>query len=209
MSDVIDIKDRRKGKRNLPAPPKTPLPPLQDGRGGPPAEREPTGKVAAAKRRSEIMSLAVAGADASRIAEILTERYSKKGWKGIKTSTVQSVINRALSEMQESDIATIEKVRTLQLARLDDLLQTLYPKVRDAKVPENTKLRITDRILRLERLRSKIAGTEAPRKLELSGRVALVIDPAEVEREEQAWLNSGGNVIDLEDSEVQEVPTDA
>lgn len=212
MSDIPSIEDARKRrgekKRNLPAK-QTPLPPLQDGRGAPPAEREPTGKLAVAKRRSDVLALAVAGADPPRIAEVLTKRYEQKGWKGIKPSTVQSIVNKALTDLHETDIATIEKVRTLQLARLDDLLQTLYPKMRDPKVNENTKLRITDRILRIERLRAKIAGTEAPRKLELSGTLALGVDPEQVKREEQAWLDSGGDTIDLPDSAIQEVPADA
>lgn len=208
MGDVTDIKDRRKGRggsrRQLQEKPRTSLPPLMDGKNVP-AEREPTGRVAGAKRRSEILSLAVAGADAARIAEVLTERYGKKGWKGIKKATVQGIINQALTEMQEADTATIEKVRALQLARLDHMLQTWMVKFDKPDLAENTRLRIGDRILRLERLRAKIAGTEAPRKVELSGSIALGVDEKELERDERAWLDAGGNVIDLPDSAIQEV----
>lgn len=204
MTDVIDIKDRRKGKRTLPEKPRT-LPALQDGKHPAAPEPEPTGKLAAAKRRSEVLALAFAGADPPRIAEVLTERYTKKGWRPIKTTTVQRIVNEALTEMQEADSSTIEQVRTLQLARLDDLLQKLYPKVTKEGVNESTRLRIVDRILRIEKLRARIAGTEAPRKVEGSLKLSLDVDQEEVDRDEQAWLNSGGDVIDLPDSAITEI----
>ena len=107
--------------------------------------------------------------------------------------------------MQEADAGMIEQVRTLQLHRLDDLLQKLYPKLNQEKLSEANRLRIVDRILRIERLRAKIAGTEAARKIDVGVTVNLIEDPEEVKREQEAWANSGGDVIDVPDSDIEDI----
>ncbi len=157
------------------------------------------GRVTAAKRRSDVLTLAVAGHTPTAISETLTQKYQSEGLAGVSQRSVETTINKALEEWRASDAANIENVRQMQLARLDQLLATLYPKAREGH------LKTVDRVLKLEQLRSKIAGTEAPRRLEVSGNIGLGLSKEEVEREEQAWLDSGGDVIDLPADQVQEV----
>ena len=166
------------------------------------------GKVTAAKRRSDVLTLAVAGHPPAAIAETLTAKYKAEGLSGVSQRSVEITINKALEEWRASDASKIENVREMQLARLNQLLTKLYPKALGADGQPH--LKTVDRVLKLEQLRSKIAGTEAPRKLEVSGSIGLGLDPKEIEREEQAWLASGGSdVIDVDPRDVEEVTTNA
>lgn len=160
------------------------------------------GRVTAAKRRSDVLTLAVAGHTAAAIADTLTAKYKGEGLAGVSQRSVEVTINKALEEWRASDTANIENVRQMQLARLDQVLAKLYPKALEGH------LKTVDRVLKLEQLRSKIAGTEAPRRLEVSGNIGLGVSKEEVEREEQAWLAAGGksdDVIELPEDAVQEV----
>lgn len=159
------------------------------------------GKVSRAKRRTDVLALATAGYPADRIATTLTEKYEGEGLGKITAKSVESIIRKALIEWQERDEANVESVRALQLARLDDLLAAVYRPAKEGK------LKALDRVLKIEQLRSRIAGTEAPRKLELSGRLSLGLDREEIEREEAAWRAAASDdVIDLPPDSVRELP---
>lgn len=167
------------------------------------AEARRAGKVTRAKRRSDVLTLAVAGHTVEKIAEVLTEKYKGEGLAGITGRSVEITINHALEEWKARDAGNVEQVRAMQLTRLDAMLAAIST---DAL---KGNLKAVDRVLRLEALRAKIAGTEAPRRLEVSGSIALGVEEAEIERGEQAWLEAGGDVIDVEVLEEADVAPDA
>lgn len=168
------------------------------------AEARRAGKVTRAKRRSDVLTLAVAGHTLEKIAEVLTEKYKAEGLAGITDKSVESIINDALEEWKARDAGNVEAVRSMQLTRLDAMLAAI------SKEALKGNLKAVDRVLRLEALRSKIAGTEAPRRLEVSGSIALGVEEAEIERGEQAWIEAGGDdVIDVEVLEESDVDPDA
>jgi hypothetical protein len=167
------------------------------------AEGYRAGKVTRAKRRTDVLALAVAGYSADQIAEQLSEKYVGQGMSRITKRAVQNTINKALTEWREQDSAKIENVRAMQLARLEEVLSGIYLKARKGD------LGAVDRVVRLEALRAKIAGTEAPRRIDFKGEMDHRISPQEVEREEKAWLSAGGDAIDLPDDQVEEEPDEA
>jgi hypothetical protein len=127
------------------------------------------------------------------IADTLTEKYKNEGLAGITPGSVEMLINGALEEWKARDASNVEAVRAMQLTRLDAMLAAISTEALKGN------LKAVDRVLRLEALRAKIAGTEAPRRLEVSGSIALGVEEAEIERGEQAWLEAGGDdVIDVE-----------
>lgn len=167
------------------------------------AELRRAGKVVRAKRRADVLTLAAAGHHPEQIADTLAERYAEKGLTPLSKGSVERIINDALTDLRESDLANIEAVRAMQLARLDAWLRAISTKVAEGN------LKAIDRALKIEALRAKIVGTEAPKQLEVSGTIALGVDRAEVERGERAWLESGGDVIDVDPADVEEVDPDA
>lgn len=159
------------------------------------------GKLTRAKRRTDVLTLATAGHTPDHIAATLSAKYESEGHGKITAKSVEGIIRKALIEWQERDEAAVESVRAMQLARLDDLLPAVYLEAKKGK------LKALDRVLKLEQLRARIAGTEAPRRLELNAHLSLGLDPAEVEREEAAWRAAGGDdVIDVPDHDVEELP---
>jgi hypothetical protein len=164
------------------------------------------GKVVRAKRRADVLTLAAAGHHPEAIAEQLADRYTSQGLAAITKGSVERIINDTLTDLRESDLSKIDAVRTMQLSRLDRALQAIGTKVAEGN------LKAIDRMLKIEALRAKIAGTEAPKKLEVTGSIALGVEQEEVERGERAWLEAGGpdvDVIDVDPADVEEVDVDA
>jgi hypothetical protein len=151
------------------------------------AEVARAGKVTRAKRRHDVLQLAVAGLGPEEIAERLSESYEKQGLQQITKPAVEGIIRSTLTTWRESDLQRIENVRALQLQRLDRAMEVLWLKVLDGN------LKAHDRYYRLEALRAKIAGTEAPRRMEVSGSIGLHADQEAVQREEEAWKSSADN----------------
>jgi hypothetical protein len=189
MGDVTSIDQAKPGKRkrtgHLPARKSQATAHLPEGATR--AEARRAGRLTKAKRRSDVLTLATAGHTADRIAELLTVKYEGEGLGGITARSVEGTIHKALEDWKETDSANVESVRAMQLHRLDTLLTAISAKAMEGN------LKAVDRVLRLEALRSKIAGTEAPRRLEVSGKLSLGLDQAEVEREEEAWRAAGSD----------------
>ena len=151
----------------------------------------PAGRVTRAQRRHSVITMAMAGAEEAQIAEAL----------GISRGQVSKILNKVLDEWLERDAASVEKVRELQLARIDRLEQALWADATGApETPGGPKrkpsLRAIAEIRKLEGLRSRIAGTEAPKKVELSGDVGVTFTPEQAAALDATWAASGGEAIE-------------
>lgn len=150
-------------------------------------ERYRADRIGHARKRSLVLSLAASGMSAKAIAEQLMAN-------GIQASQggVSRIIALAMKEARARDEASVENIRSLQLERIDAALQSIWAKVKSGDLAAH------DRFIKLEALRAKLAGTEAPQQVEHSGTVEHRLSPEEVERRQQAWIASGGDVVDAE-----------
>jgi len=80
---------------------------------------------------------------------------------GISESGAWRAVNRALDRLMDKIGEEAESVRTLELQRLDDLLENLWP--------YRHKPAYTDRILRVMERRARLLGLDAPTKSEIMG----------------------------------------
>lgn len=149
----------------------------------------PKGRLSRAQLRHNVVTMTLAGASQAEIAEAL----------GVTRSRVSRAVNRVLDEWEAEDRSRIEEVRELQLRRIDRLIRAHWGDaigVRPDGTAKPPSVKATDTIRKLEALRARIAGTEAPKRLEVSGEIGVVIDAAEQARLDEAWRSSGGDVID-------------
>ncbi len=151
---------------------------------------KPSTRVSKAQRRHQVVSLLLAGASEVDIAKAL----------GITAARVSQIVMRVLDDWESAERANVERVRTLQLARLERLIQAHWNAaigVRPDGTPTTPSTKAAAEIRNLEALRARIAGTEAARRVEVSGTLGFTLERDEVERADQAWLESGGgDVID-------------
>lgn len=146
------------------------------------------GKVSRAKRRHDVLRLAIGGMEPQEIADELTKLYANEDppLQAVSKQAVDAIIRRSLEEWKSADLAQIENVRSLQLRRIDEAMRSIWLKVQDGN------LKAIDRYRGLEALRAKIAGTEAPRRVHHEGQIdhRLAQDQDEAQREEEAWMAS-------------------
>lgn len=138
-----------------------------------------SGRLTRAQKRNKILALRAAGGTLEQIAEVLTRQ-------GYKTSAagVQTILSNALEALREDDLANVEQVRALQLDRLDRMVAKVWPRVLEGNLKAVAEVRA------IEQLRARIAGTEAPRKVEHSGVVSHQVSQEEVKQLEKAWIDS-------------------
>lgn len=161
--------------------------------------RRPSTKVKRAVERQQVIQLLLGGASRVEIATALN----------LTPARVSTITMQILEDWEAAEQGAVEKVRALQLARLDRLERAHWGAA-IGQVVENgavrqtaPSLKATEAILKIEQLRARIAGTEAPRKMEVSGSVGFHLDAAEIERADRAWLESGGDVtVDATASEI-------
>lgn len=133
------------------------------------------------------MALRRAGASYQQIAEALD----------VSTTMAHRYVKQALEAMREETRETAEDVRQLELARLDEMLSRLWPKVTEGD------MKAYDRALRIMERRSKLLGLDAPKRHHHEGSVdhELQISKADVDELEETWRRS----IDGEAVEIPEV----
>ncbi len=151
----------------------------------------PKGRVSRATRRHQVIQLLLGGRSEHEIAEHL----------GVREKTVRNIILHTLETWETQDKASIEQVRELQLKRIDQLVQAHWASalgVQPDGTRRNPSLKATAEIRQLEAPRSRIAGTEAPKRLEISGELGFTLEQSSIEAAEAAWAQSGGEVIDAE-----------
>lgn len=147
--------------------------------------RATSGKLTQAQKRSKVLALRAAGGTHEQIAEVLTRQGHRTNRSG-----VAKIINGALEDLRAQDEAHVDMVRQLQLDRLDRMVAKLWPKVMEGHLKSIAEVR------NIEQLRARIAGTEAPRKIEHSGQISHQVSREEVAQLEQAWVDSTAEDLD-------------
>ncbi len=149
-------------------------------------------KVAMAQRRQQIIRLLLAGATEEQTAEAL----------GITTNAVAKMVERILADWTRTEQTSVERVRALQLGRIDRLIRAHWNAAigisADGTSTVTPSLKATGEIRQLEALRARIAGTEAATKVEHSGSLGFHLEPGEIESLDKAWRESGGDIVDVE-----------
>lgn len=147
-------------------------------------------KITKAMKRRKVLDLRASGFSTVEIAEHmnhLAQTEDKPAWRTTPNG-VDRILNNALADYANADEAQIEKVRALQLHRIDIATQQVMLLVKKGN------LKAVDRLVRLEQLRARIAGTESAQRVEHSGVIDHRVERGEVERLEQAWL--AGNTVE-------------
>ncbi len=150
---------------------------------------KPITRVTKAMRRQQIITLLLSGRTEVDIAKAL----------GMTPAAVSKIVLNVLDSYERAERASVEKVRALQLARIDELIKAHWNDavgVRDDGTRKAASLRATAEIRNLEQLRARIVGTEAAREVHVSGSLGFKLETDEVERADQAWLQSGGDVVE-------------
>lgn len=149
------------------------------------------GRLSKAQKRNKILALRAAGGTHEQIAEVLTKQGHRT-----TPSAVTRMLNKALEDLATEDLARVEQVRALQLERLDRMVAKLWPRVMEGNIKAIAEVR------NIEQLRAKIAGTEAPRKIEHSGSVDHRVSREEVAQLERAWIDSTADDLPVEDAQL-------
>jgi hypothetical protein len=157
-------------------------------------EKTRSGMLDRARRRHRILELRAAGLTEDHIAVELD----------MSRQAVSRIITQQLEEWSNDDKNNVENVRAMKLYELDQLKRAIWAKaLRGDDKAVNSALKIIQ-------AQAKIAGADqAPEAPPPPPPGAHGLDPAEIRRLEQAWLNSGQDVEKVVDAEVvQEVVQD-
>lgn len=153
------------------------------------SQQRRAGKMKLAERKRQIINWRLQGFSVPEIVELL----HAKGEPGTKSS-VEQHLNTALDTWSGLGERDVERLRTLQLARIDLALSSIMSLV------QKGNLKAVDRMVKLEALRARLTGTEAPTKHEHSGTIDHRVDREEVSRLERAWL-AGNQTEDIVDAD--------
>jgi predicted transcriptional regulator len=137
-------------------------------------------RIIRAHRRTRILELRAAGLTEEQIAHTL----------GIRVATVSHHINKALKTWADQDGMNVETVRQMKLFELDQLKRAIWANAIKGE------LKYVREAVKIIQAQARIAGAEAPVKVERHTTVDVGIDHQEVQRMEEAWLHTGGSVID-------------
>lgn len=150
---------------------------------------KPGTRVKAAVRRQQVIRMLLAGATEAEIAQALA----------ISRSRVNTLTLQILDDWESAERANVDRVRALQLAKLDRLERAHFNNavgVAADGTATQPSIKAADLILRIEALRARIAGTEAAKKVEFSGSLGFHLDRAEIEADEAAWAATGGDIVE-------------
>lgn len=174
----------------------------------------------ASARRSQAISLRLGGATYEQIAQVLG--YHDK-------AHARDVVVRAL---KTNEARLVEDLRDVENARLDRMQTTLWPIVTEpdhrdcprcdgdgvedgtqcprclgvgvipGRYDVETRLRAVDRVLRVSKARRDLNGMDAPKKIEVSGDAAALLEDALAElRDAVAGSDGSYSVTDLPPAE--------
>jgi predicted transcriptional regulator len=128
-------------------------------------ERTRGGQIIRAKRRTRILELRAAGLTEYQIAEELD----------MSQSAVSRTINSQLDEWMQEDANHVERIRAMKLYELDQLKRAVWAKALKGD------LRAVQQATKIVQAQARIAGAEAPRKVETKTEHSLLgIDADEV-----------------------------
>lgn len=159
------------------------------------AEQTRAGQVKRARRRRMVLDLRAAGLTHEAVAEQMTAMGEK-----ITRVGVTRMLGRLLAEMAELDQADLREVRQLEIYRIDQALQVLWPKVKDGNLKAMREYRaFIDQ-------RARLMGTYAAQKHEVQGNINHVLDVSdreEIKRLEEAFLTGHAEEITDDDLDVK------
>lgn len=171
-------------------------------------ERIRSEKLTRAMKRNAIMRLAAHGMTDEQIATSLTNEWTQRNppWPKISKTSVKRIRLKTLEDMAKEDRENAELVRQQELARLDNLIFRLSPKVEKGEVTAVREVR------RLVELKLRATGGMAPQKHEhifpggLEG-----IDPDRVQQMEDRWRETVEGSVEEDDqiedaTEVMAIP---
>lgn len=147
--------------------------------------------VTRARRRTRVLELRAAGLTEQQIADQM----------GLTQQGVSAIITRALKKWAEESGEKVEEIRAMKLFELDQLKRAVWAKAIQGD------LKAIREAVRIIQVQAKIAGAEAPVKVEHRTTEDIGIDPREVERLEQVWLESGNAEDAIPDAEVVDAPS--
>lgn len=129
----------------------------------------------AAERRRQALELRKAGVDFRTIADRL-------GYEG--PSGAHKAVTTALKALTAEPA---EELRTLELERLDAMLRSLWVRATNAK---GADLGAIDRVLKIMERRAKLAGLDAPSRINVAMMVETAADELGLTPDERAALMS-------------------
>ena len=109
-------------------------------------------KIESAQRQQKAIDLRLAGATFEKIGDAL----------GVSRQAAHKMVGRAVSQMAEDNADAIERVRAIEVARLDRLLLGVWQPARSGD------LRAVDRALKIMERRARLLGLDRPQGLEIS-----------------------------------------
>lgn len=110
-------------------------------------------------RQREAVHLRAEGKSYDQIAELL----------GVSNKSVAyKAVTAALSTLAAETREDADRLRALELARLDEVLQIAWEIAHDDKARRGERLAAVDRVMKVSERRSKLLGLDAPEKTELS-----------------------------------------
>lgn len=162
----------------------------------PPPDERRRSKVAAAERRHKVIQATLAGMDPEAIAERME----------MKPAQVRRIITDQLNKWQDADARGVTELREMQIRRLERLITAVWADalggtVEGRKRPPNLKAVAEVRALTLAQ--AEIAGTKAPKRIEVGGEVGLNISMDELNDLDAAWAMSGGDVLEGSIAEIE------
>jgi hypothetical protein len=136
-------------------------------------------------RNRAIVELRTAGLTYAEIAQQITNlgQYGK-----CSEMTVMKVLQKELEKLADQNRDDVDKLRAIDLHRIDQALRVLWPKVREGNLKAMREWRaFIDQ-------RARLLGTYAAQKHEVKGQIDHVLDSSakeEIARLEEAFLAAG------------------
>ncbi|WP_297775441.1 hypothetical protein [Mycobacterium sp.] len=145
------------------------------------------------ERRNNVLKLRRRGLGRIEIADAMAKLGDP-----ISDATVRTILDSALNRISKEDSETTEQLRVLENQRLDDLLATFLPQALRMQPDHKPRdqARAAAVVLKTMERRARLNGLDAAQEIRHSGRVSVLhelgVDPAEIERERQAFETAYG-----------------
>lgn len=147
------------------------------------------GKLAAAERRHAIIQATLAGFDHEQIARQV----------GVTPATVSRTLAKVMERWENDDQRSVQQLREMQVRRLERLVTAVWSEAIGSTkdgVRRPPNLKAVAEIRNLTLAQARLAGTEAPKKLEVSGEIGIALSMDELTDLDAAWSASGGDTIE-------------
>lgn len=185
-------------------PPAPPAPPGRTSTGDAVLPRSDEGKRARltrAKFDRAVVTLMLAGADTDSICEALSKEFGRK----ITPRRVTAAIRRVIDRWGEENAHDVEELRRVQVKQIDRLIQAHWADAIGSP-GKSPSIKATAEIRKLQALKARLTGTEAPKKVEVGGTIGIELEREEADQLDRIWSASGGDVIEGTATEIEALP---